>query len=199
MESRHEIRRPVAKYEQLSNFRALLDRVGGLRREGASAERIAEQLNRDGFLPPHGPCRFNRHMVIQFLSSHGLPSPGLGRRLGPEDLGPDEWRLGDLAEELGISCETMRVWRRRGWVLGRQAGDRHRCWVLWADVQELERLGRLRDWRRGGYRKVRPEELTTPRREGREQASEDRQRRRSGRGPDEGGQVAAKDDQARMP
>lgn len=163
LESRHEVRRPVQKYEQLSNYGALRDRMVELRRGGSTTSEIAEQLNREGFHPPRGPARFNRHVVNQFLTRQGLLGPGASRRINPEDLQPNEWRLSDLARELGMPAITLRHWHYRGWVRARKSSEVRGCWILWADEKELERLRRLRAWHRGGHDLDRPLELTTPR------------------------------------
>ena len=163
MESRHVIRRPVSSYDQLSNCKSLRDRMAKLRSSGATMEEIAERLNREGFQPPRGPARFDRTTVNSVMARMGL----LGRRgiwrVQPKDLRPHEWRLRDLAAKLEMPKTSLRRWFYRGWVLGRyRAGDRG-CLILWADEKELERLGRLRAWPRGGSRRARPKEVKTPR------------------------------------
>ena len=164
IESRHEIRRPVQKYQQLSNYDGLRDRMAELRRSGATTEEIAERLNDEGFRPPRGPDRFNRHVVNQFLTRQGLLGPGTTRRIDPEDLRPGEWRLSDLASELGMPAITLRHWHYHGWVEARKSSPIGGCWILWADEAELARLRRLRAWHRCGHDRERPSELTTPRR-----------------------------------
>ncbi len=56
----------------------------------------------------------------------------------------DEWYLADLADHLGIPEETMHRWRRVGWVHARKQEDSRGRWILWADVDELNRLRQLR-------------------------------------------------------
>jgi DNA invertase Pin-like site-specific DNA recombinase len=163
MESHHEVCRPVQKYEQLSNYRALRSRIVELRRGGATTAEIARRLNQEGFHPPQGPVQFNRYVVNQFLTREGLLGPGTTKRINLEDLQRHEWRLSDLAEELRMSPNTLHQWHRRGWILGRKSAGLNGAWILWADATELERLRRLRAWRRGGYNHKRPPELTTPR------------------------------------
>jgi DNA invertase Pin-like site-specific DNA recombinase len=162
-ETRHEVCRPVQKYEQLSNYQLLHARLVELRNAGATAQAIAERLNVEGFRSPHGPACFDRHVVHQLLAREGLSRPGTNRRTDRGDLSPHEWRLDDLARELSMPERTLRHWQSRGWVLGWKSSDTTGCWVCWADDQELDRLRRLRAWRRGGYNQVRPQELTTPR------------------------------------
>ncbi len=162
-ETRHEVCRPVQKYEQLSNYQLLRARVVELRDAGTTAQAIAERLNAEGFRSPHGTARFDRHMVYQFLTRERLSRPGTNRRIGGGDLGPHEWWLEDLARELKMPANTLRHWRYRGWVLGWKSSATGGRWVCWADDQELDRLHRLRAWRPGGYNsQVRPQGLTRP-------------------------------------
>jgi hypothetical protein len=163
LESRHEIRRSVRKYEQLSNYEALRDRMVELRRAGLTTTAIAEQLNRDGFYPSRGPDRFYRTLVQHFLKRKGLMGLGAIRRAHPENFQPDEWTLRDLAGELGMPGVTLRSWLNRGWVRARRSGATGGDWILWADARERERLRRLRAWHGDGHVGVRPSKLTTPR------------------------------------
>jgi len=163
VESRHEIQRPVRTYQQLSSYGALRDRMVELRRAGATTAEIAEGLNREGFHPPRGTDRFNRHVVNQFLTRLGLLGPKATQRISSEDLGPHEWTIDGLARELGMPAITLRHWSYHGWVKARKSKDVGGCWILWADARELERLRRLRAWRRSAHQRKCPPELTTPR------------------------------------
>ena len=161
-ESRHEVCRTINKYDQLSNYQALRDRMIELRRAGTTTEAIAGRLNREGFHPPRGPAQFTPSIVKQFLSRRRLLGPGTRRRISVQDLGRHEWRMGDLARELEMAVNTMRNWHDRGWVLGRMSAETGGAWILWADEQEMDRLHRLRSWRPVGSDQRRPPELTTP-------------------------------------
>jgi hypothetical protein len=162
MESRHVIRRGVRKYEQLSNYKDLRGRVAALRQAGATAREIAEQLNREGFQPPRGAGRFDCGHVKPFLLRYGLLHPEASPRIDSAELGPNEWRLGDLARELGMSPMTLRHWHSRSWVAGRKSSTVGGCWILWADRRDLERLRRLRAAHRRGYNPECPAELKIP-------------------------------------
>jgi DNA invertase Pin-like site-specific DNA recombinase len=162
VESRHEIHRPVRTYQQLSRFDTLCDRTAELRRAGSTTEEIAEQLNHEGFHPPRGPDRFNRHVVNQFLTRLGSLGPKSTRRISPEDLRPGEWTINDLASKLNMPGITLRHWHYRGWVRARKSSEVGGCWILWADQKELGRLRHLRAWRCSAHQRKRPPELTTP-------------------------------------
>ncbi len=163
LETRYEVRRPVQKYEQLSNYKALRDRVVELREGGATCAQIAKRLNEEGFRPPRIATEFNRFVVDQFLTRLGRLGPRAIQRIKGEELRRHEWRLSDLARELGMAVNTLRGWQHRGWVLGRKSAAIQGSWILWADDRELDRLRRLRAWHRGGYEQRCPPELTTPR------------------------------------
>jgi hypothetical protein len=163
LETRYELRRPVKSYEQLSNYISLRDRAVELRRGGATMAAIAERLNQEGYHPPKGSPQFTGYRVDQFLVRQGLFGPALPRRIKTEDLRRHEWRLSDLARELGVAINTLRNWLSRGWITGRKSAEIGGAWILWADDQELDRLRRLLAWHRGGYDQQRPPELTTPR------------------------------------
>uniref|UniRef100_UPI00196AE477 recombinase family protein n=1 Tax=Aquisphaera insulae TaxID=2712864 RepID=UPI00196AE477 len=161
-ERRHTIRRRVQKYEQLSDYERIRSRAVEMRAAGATAGEIAERLNREGFRPPRGNGAFNRHVINTFLVRQGFAGPARGRRIAPGELRGDEWRLGDLAAALGMPKGSLRNWMHRGWVRARRSAAVGGGWILWADETELQRLRRLRSWRRGGYDQQRPPELITP-------------------------------------
>ena len=104
-----------------------------------------------------------------------LPSPGLParardqvyrlglspRRRPAERLSADEWWVRDLADELGVSYCRFKCWVEKGYVHVRKVGGRGNL-VIWADAEERERLGRLRDYLRPGRSNHYPVELTRP-------------------------------------
>jgi Recombinase len=70
--SAHRVRRPVARYDQLSNVMALVARIDSLRQAGYSFAQLAEQLNREGFYPPKRTDHFTGETVARLLRRHGL-------------------------------------------------------------------------------------------------------------------------------
>jgi DNA invertase Pin-like site-specific DNA recombinase len=160
--SRHRVRRPVARHDQLSDHARLMERVVALRDQGQTAGEIAEALNREGFIPPKRRATYNRGMVRQLLARCGLSSWHRARPDGGV-LREEEWWLSQLARELGMPPITLHSWLRRGWVRGRKlAGGRMGRWILWADGPELDRLRRLRACPRGWSDEPYPPELITP-------------------------------------
>ncbi len=52
--TRHQVRRPARRWQQLAEYGELLKRVESLRASGWTSARIAGQLTADGFLNPRG-------------------------------------------------------------------------------------------------------------------------------------------------
>ena len=140
-----DLRRPVARYDQLADLPALLARIESLRSEGLPLAAIAERLNREGFVPPKRAVRFTGTMLARLMWSRRGRTGPRPHAMADDELGPGEWWLGDLAKRLGSPIDTIRGWIRRRWVHARSipltSGAR---WVVWADEDELARLAELR-------------------------------------------------------
>ena len=160
--SQHRLIRPVARYEQLSDYRALRERIDVLRKRGESFAKIAEHLNREGFHPPKRTLHFTSNMVGRLLGDHGLHGPRPQAMVDSQWLEADEYWLTDLARELGIPVATMHKWQRMGWIRSRKVPVAGGRWALWADVDERTRLQRLRAFRRKWPEPRYPADLTTP-------------------------------------
>lgn len=161
--SRHRVRRPVARHDQMSNHEQLMELVTALRQQGQTAAEIAVALNREGFVPPKRRATYNPQMVRQLLARCGLSNWSRARPDGGV-LGENEWWLSQLALELGMPTITLHTWLRRGWVQGRKlSGGRKGRRIIWADGAERDRLRRLRACPRGRSDEPYPAELTTPR------------------------------------
>jgi hypothetical protein len=80
-ETRHEIRRPVLSYDQLSDYESLRGRVAELHGQGRTAAEVAAVLNEEGYRPLHGKERFNEQMIYDFLRRIGLYGLNRGSRL----------------------------------------------------------------------------------------------------------------------
>lgn len=138
-ESRHEIVRPVRRYEQLRDLKPLLDRAQELRANGQTIGQIAEQLNKEGFHTPTGRGRIKAPMVNKLLQRQGVVTD---ERANNGLLGEHEWWLSDLADELQTSRNKLQEWALRGWIQGRKTPIQG-YWILWADKDELWRLRAL--------------------------------------------------------
>jgi len=156
-ESQHEIVRPVATYAQLRDFEPLMNRVVELREAGYTAPEIAKALNAEGFYPPKRSGAFTTPVVHQLLKRRGLIG---NERSHGELLGQHEWWLTDLARELKMSHLKLRDWANRGWVHSRKTPVQG-YWILWADKDEVRRLGKLLAESRRGMNAY-ASELRTP-------------------------------------
>ncbi len=155
--SQHQTLRPVAEYRQMRDYDRLVQRLRELKEAGHTASQIAETLNQEGFHPTGRRPTFAAMTVRNLLAQLGLG----GKRPDDESLATNEWWLVDLAGKLQVSHATVHRWIARGWVHARQT-HRHGYYVLWADSDELTRLGQLRDAGRSYPRTACPTALTTP-------------------------------------
>jgi hypothetical protein len=154
----HVISRPVNRYDFLSDYPRLVERLREMSGERLSAAEIAERLNSEGFHPPRRAERFSSSIVIQLAVRLGLPRrPRYGSR---EGLEPDEYRPTGLARLLGISRDKVRRWLNSGWLSVRRDEDDH--YIIWADADELRRLRELRRLLRTGAPRARLAELKKP-------------------------------------
>jgi hypothetical protein len=162
--SRHAVRRPVRRVEQLRDYPALLARVTELHGAGKTSREIADTLNQEGVRPPKRRETYNAAMVRQLLSrqSRWGPRPKT-KRVTDDPRGEGEWWLSDLCRELAMPQPTVHCWVRRGWIRGRKLPGAGGRWVVWADAADLDRLRRLRAHRRSWPDEPYPPELTTPR------------------------------------
>ncbi len=161
--SQHELRRPVARYEQMHNYPLLLNRVRDLRPQKFTMAQIAGTLNAEGWRPPKRRATFNAEMVRSLLFR--LPRPAAGHGQTPAmagSLARDEWWFADLTRHLNLPPPTLYSWMRRGWVEGRQLATGR--WILWADDEELTRLRQLRTARRTWYNRPQDANLRVPKR-----------------------------------
>jgi hypothetical protein len=152
---RTEIRlvRQVAKFEQLSYYPQLLQRVKELARAGVATRQIAETLNQEGSRPPKRAEHFGMANVRELMRRQGLlKAQGRNTRAPYEHLlGPDDWWFVDLAAELSIPTSTLHKWMTKGWVTARKVTARGGMWIVHADAAERERLRELHARPNGFY------------------------------------------------
>jgi hypothetical protein len=160
--SHYRLVRPVARYEQLSNYAALIERIETLHREGCSLSATAEHLNQEGFYPPKRTDHFTSQMIGRLLRDR-RPAVRRPRAMSdPTLLEEHEHWLPDLARQLGVPVATMHKWQRLGWVQSRKVDVAGGRWALWADDDELKRMRRIRRYKRAWPEPRYPAELTTP-------------------------------------
>jgi DNA invertase Pin-like site-specific DNA recombinase len=146
---RHEIGRPVRRYEQLSDYARLLSRIEELRKEGRTLVEVAEQLNQEGFRPPKRAAVFTKSILTHLLWGRGSDGAHLQAVRDGGLLDKDEWLLSDLARQLKMPPVTLHRWIRAGWVHARKLPTSRGHWAIWADSDEQDRMIRLRNCPRG--------------------------------------------------
>jgi hypothetical protein len=118
--SRHELVRPVHRYERLGEFPRLLERIRELMAAGQRSGLIATQLNAEGFHSPRGDQRFTADRIRQIVCRFGLRKRGSALPAHAPQLKRHETWMTDLAEELAIPIPTLMAWCQRGWVEARK-------------------------------------------------------------------------------
>jgi excisionase family DNA binding protein len=118
--TRHDVIRPVRRFEQLADFDQLLARAVAMRVMGDTAEQIAARLTTEGFRPPKRRT-FNAPMVRRLLQryGHGSTRPIWSGKVPREDAA--ELTLQEVADRLGAHRQTVYGWLRRGTLRGRLA------------------------------------------------------------------------------
>jgi DNA invertase Pin-like site-specific DNA recombinase len=147
--SGHALVRPVQRYQQMTDYGRILNRIDELRKAGHTLAEVAEQLNREGFHPPKRSPTFTKGILAGLLAKRGRSGP---RPQVVADQGlraEHEWLLTDLARKLEMPPATLHRWIRVGWVHARKLPTPGGHWVIWADADELERMTRLRTCPRG--------------------------------------------------
>jgi DNA invertase Pin-like site-specific DNA recombinase len=147
--SSHALVRPVQRYQQMADYRRLLNRIDELRKAGQTLAEVAKQLNREGFHPPKRSATFTSVILSGLLAKRGRTGPRPRVVAEPGVLGEHEWLLTDLARKLAMPQATLHRWVRVGWVQARKLPTPGGHWVIWADADELDRMTRLRTCPRG--------------------------------------------------
>jgi DNA invertase Pin-like site-specific DNA recombinase len=144
-QTQHDLRRPVARLTQLSDHRALLERVRALHEEGHKTAVIAATLDAEGWLPPRRRTTYNASMVRDLLQRLGLSpaDPSRSPLVEIPDRTPDEWTVGMLAVRLGMPPITLHRWLRSGVLTARKVPCHTQpqgVWLIQANEFEIERL-----------------------------------------------------------
>jgi DNA invertase Pin-like site-specific DNA recombinase len=129
-------RRPVVRFNQLSTWPQLRQRVADLLQARVSASKIAVQLNNEGFRTADNTL-FTEATVRMLMLRHGLRS-ARNRTRPVSRLNKDEWVIGDLACKLEVSYGTLIRWIHEKRVKGRRLDDGR--WAITADHAKCEEL-----------------------------------------------------------
>jgi DNA invertase Pin-like site-specific DNA recombinase len=136
--TRHELVRPVSRYESLGRYDQLISRIVELRQQGQTIKQIVARLNEEGYHTPRSRKGYTSTSVRKLLSRCELTRD----RIGTKQLDRHEWWLPELARAIPIPVDTLRSWAVRGSVRARQVPPRG-LWVIWADGRERRRLQKL--------------------------------------------------------
>jgi DNA invertase Pin-like site-specific DNA recombinase len=143
-QTEHRLVRPIARYQDRSDYARLCARVQELTAAGWSLQAIAHQLEADGFPPlrrKSGWTSVSVQTLRRQLGLHQTHRHGHSR----EALGPDEWWVSELAQRLGVARTSLFYWIEHGLVRARKELGGLQRWIVWANATELERLRAYRD------------------------------------------------------
>lgn len=139
--------RPVAKLEQLSYYRELMERAAQLHQDQLTLKAIAEVLNQEGWQTAKQRGTFSAGMVQTLLARKGVVS-GKAKPSAQVVRQPDELTMRELAEATHIPEPTLYRWIQKGLMNARKdtTMPRQGLWLIKADEQEIERL--VEYWKR---------------------------------------------------
>jgi hypothetical protein len=161
-ESQYRIVRPVARYEQLSNYSELMNRIDELHKRGESFSSIADHLNAEKFYPPKRVAKFTGGMIGRLIGRRGLYGPRPQSMANSDRLKANEFWLTDFARHMEIPVATIHNWQRKSWLHSRKINIAGGRWAIWADDAEQDRLRQLRQFKRKWPNPTFPAALTTP-------------------------------------
>lgn len=138
-QSQHATCKAVGSYTQLQDYEQLCKRIRDLHQQGLHHADIATKLNQDGFCTARKRGKFTSQNVAELIRRLGLR----GELFRPDMLEKDEWWMPDLARKLGVIQQKVHYWAKEGWVHSRKTPT-GKHWIVWADQDELKRLGKLK-------------------------------------------------------
>jgi len=139
----HQIIRPVAKWESLSFYPQLCERIRTLTADGKSATEIANQLNQEDFHPPRHHSLFKAGGVLKLMHRFGIYQRQ-PKGVKTELLTEHEWWLPDLARTLEVPSSTLYKWVKRGWLRYRKQSVSPYRLIIWADEAGIQKLKQRR-------------------------------------------------------
>jgi len=138
--------RPVAKLEQLSYYRELVERAAYLYQEGEQLIQIADILNQEGWQSPKQRGLFTSCMVNSLLVCKGVKR----RKTCRSDSArreKNELTFRELSEKTQIPEPTLYRWLQVGKLQARrdQSVSHQGVWLIKADAKEIKRLKGLKN------------------------------------------------------
>jgi DNA invertase Pin-like site-specific DNA recombinase len=129
-------RRPVLRFDQLSTWPQLLQRIRDLLHARISVSKIAATLNAEGMRTADG-TPFTEACVRMLMLRQGLHSARNRQRPAPS-LNKHEWTIADLAKKLQVGYGTLIRWIHENRLKGRKLDDGR--WVVIADNTKCREL-----------------------------------------------------------
>jgi DNA invertase Pin-like site-specific DNA recombinase len=138
--------RPVARLEQLSYYKKLIERVEGLHTKGNSLTAIADILNEEKWQSAKQRSSFTAQMVRTLLLKKGLVSKKKTRASNPLRK-KNELTFSELSKKTEIPEPTLYKWMRDGKLTARKdtTVSHNGVWLIKADKKEIKRLLEYRD------------------------------------------------------
>lgn len=138
--SEARIQRPVARFDQMSIYGSLIEKIRTLENDGLSMMEIAETLNREGWKPAKRAKAFNSGMVAALLARNRPARIRRSSKTLAEKLGPDEWWVPDISRKLDVPLPTLYAWCRSGKIKSRQLDGSQGRWIVQANPEDIRIL-----------------------------------------------------------
>ncbi|WP_319575652.1 recombinase family protein [uncultured Desulfobacter sp.] len=145
-QSEANFNRPVAKLEQLSYYKELIERVSDLYKQGNSHKAIADILNDEKWQSAKQRGQYNGQMVRTLLLKNGVVSKKK-KRSNNVLRKENEVTLSELSQKTQIPEPTLYKWMRDGKLKARKdtTVSHNGVWLIKADKNEIKRLLEYRD------------------------------------------------------
>lgn len=139
--------RPVAKLEQLSYYRELLELASSLRDEGKTVGQITDILNQEGWRTPKLLNLVNKDMVNKLLIRSGKYSSREKHSSAEINRMENEFTFRELSQKINIPEQTLYSWMKKKQLTARKVKNSSQRWIwlVIADEQEIKRLISLKD------------------------------------------------------
>ena len=135
----HQAIRPIVRWEHLSFYPQLCERIRTLAAEGHKAAAIATQLNQEAFHSPKSNTLFKAATVLELMRRLGLYQRR-PKGVNTEVLAEHEWWLPDLARTLEMPSSTLYTWVKQNQLRYRKQATSPYRLIIWADEADIQRL-----------------------------------------------------------
>ncbi|WP_346293173.1 recombinase family protein [Sphaerothrix gracilis] len=135
----HQVIRPIVRWEHLSFYPQLCERIRTLAAEGHQAAAIATQLNQEAFHSPKSNTPFKSVTVLELMRRLGLYQRR-PKGVNTEVLAEHEWWLPDLAQTLEMPSSTLYTWVKQNQLRYRKQATSPYRLIIWADEADIQRL-----------------------------------------------------------